>query len=256
LNGHKRITLKNDSSVKVSSLAPSLADMMSKFKNLPSFKAFINWRLVDPCFSWFARRQLLSKDFSIISNNCVAGGIYHKFGLKYNSPTVGTFFFADDYIKFLENLKYYVKLPLKFTDVSKHPENKTRRMWYPIGVLGDVEVHFRHYQTEREALEKWNRRVKRVNFNNLFVILVDRGYNTEFTAECFERFDALRFEHKVLFSFRQLASKFAVLVDDFVGTGNMGESSQSRNYEKNIDLIKWLNGVSNFLKPTKKGVCE
>jgi len=224
---------------------------LNKFKNLPSCKAIINWRFIDPCFSWFARRQLLNKDFTIISNNCVAGGIYHKFGLKYNSPTVGTFFFADDFIRFLENIEYYVKLPLKFTDVSKHPENSKRLKWYPIGVLDDVEVHFFHYKTEREALEKWSRRVKRVNLNNLFVVFVDRGFKAEFTAECFKRFDALKFEHKVLFSFRSLASKFAVLVDDFAGVGNMGESTQSRNYEKNLDLIKWLNGIPNFLKPNK-----
>lgn len=149
-------------------------------------------------------------------------------------------------------MEYYIKLPLKFTDVSKHPENKTRHKQYPIGVLDDVEVHFRHYQTEREALEKWSRRVKRVNFNNLFVIFVDRGFKNEY----FERFDSLKFEKKILFSFRSLASKFTILVDDFADTDDMGESSQSRNYEKNIDLVKWLNGVSNFLKLTKKGVCE
>lgn len=240
-----------DNRLKVSSLRHTLlADVMNIFKNLPSFKSIINWYFIDPCFSWVARRQLKNKDFTIISNNCVAGGIYHKFGLKYNSPTVGIFFFPDDYIKFLENIEYYVKLPLKFTNVSKHPENSKRLKWYPIGVLDDVEVHFFHYKTECEALEKWSRRVKRLNLNNLFVIFVDRG----FKVDCFERFDALKFSHKVLFSFRPLASKFAVLVDDFAGTGDMGESAQSRNYEKNLDLVKWLNGAPNFLKQIKQEV--
>ena len=58
------------------------------------------------------RKQLLFTDFTIISNNCWGGLVYQYFGLPYTSPTVGLFIMDDDYIKFLENLDYYLSQPL------------------------------------------------------------------------------------------------------------------------------------------------
>lgn len=45
--------------------------------------------------------KLKSKDFSIISNNCFAGIVYQHLGLQYNTPTIGLYFYPDEYIKFL-----------------------------------------------------------------------------------------------------------------------------------------------------------
>lgn len=36
-----------------------------------------------------------------------------------------------------------------------------------IGKLDDIEVVFLHYKSEEEAYQKWNRRKKRINYNNL-----------------------------------------------------------------------------------------
>ncbi|MBV5343054.1 DUF1919 domain-containing protein, partial [bacterium] len=47
------------------------------------------------------RKQNKNLDFTIISNNCWGGGIYEDLNLKYNSPTVGLFFYAPCYIEFL-----------------------------------------------------------------------------------------------------------------------------------------------------------
>lgn len=51
------------------------------------------------------QKKLLGKDFTIISNNCWGGMIYESYNLPKNSPTVGLFFFAEDYIRFLKDLK-------------------------------------------------------------------------------------------------------------------------------------------------------
>lgn len=58
--------------------------------------------------------KLIGRDFTIISNNCWGGMIYESYNLPKNSPTVGLFFFAEDYICFLENLKEFVEAPLEF----------------------------------------------------------------------------------------------------------------------------------------------
>ena len=73
------------------------------------------WNVTDKYFSSLARAKLKNRDFTIFCNNCVGAGIYHKYGLKYTTPTVGLFFFSEDYIyiKFLEKIDWYLKQPLE-----------------------------------------------------------------------------------------------------------------------------------------------
>ena len=74
---------------------------------------------------------------------------------------------------------------------------------YPIGILGgDVEIHFLHYISEAEALEQWNRRLLRVNYNNLFILFSDTEPE-EFREDLLERFDKLPFENKIFFLLSQ-----------------------------------------------------
>ena len=135
------------------------------------------WDFINKIFSRFYRSKLTDTDFSIICNNCVGGLIYQKFGLPYLTPTVGLFFYSEDYIKFMSNFEEIVHQPLKFVAISKYQQSVVtqKKRSYPIGVIGDnIEIHFMHYKTSEEALEKWNRRKKRLNFNNLFFIYSDR----------------------------------------------------------------------------------
>ena len=69
----------------------------------------------DKLLSNYRRKKLKNENFTIISNNCVAGFIYKKLGLQYKTPTIGLFFFSEDYIDFLEDIQYYINLPLTFT---------------------------------------------------------------------------------------------------------------------------------------------
>ena len=54
------------------------------------------------------KNKLNSIDFSIISNNCFAGIVYQHFNLQYNTPTVGLYFYPDEYIKFCKKFDYYI----------------------------------------------------------------------------------------------------------------------------------------------------
>lgn len=121
----------------------------------------------------FRRRKLNNTDFTIISNNCWGGICYEYFGLQKQSPTVGCYFFSDDYIKFINNLHFYFsqKLNIISAKESKHYDSlkSKNEINVPIGKLGDIEVIFLHYKTPQEALDKWNRRCKRINWNNLII---------------------------------------------------------------------------------------
>lgn len=126
-----------------------------------------------PIFAPLRRRRLNNDDFSIISNNCLGGVIYLYYHMKKTSPTAGGYFYADDYIKFLSNLKYYTSLDIKMikAEESKHYDDlkKNKRSDMPVGVLDDIEFVFVHYLDPQEAYNSWMNRAKRINFDNLIV---------------------------------------------------------------------------------------
>lgn len=126
--------------------------------------------------------KLKNTHFTIISNNCYAGWVYRYFNLPYYTPTVGLFIMPDDYIKLLNNLNFYLKkCKLEFIkpEDSKYFDylstNVDRFKTYPIGKLGDIELHFLHYKSEIEAYEKWNRRLKRINWDNIIIKFDDQN---------------------------------------------------------------------------------
>jgi uncharacterized protein (DUF1919 family) len=207
------------------------------------------WESKNKIFARYYRSKLRNKDFSIICNNCVAGLIYQKFGLPYLTPTVGLFFYSEDYIKFLENFEYYVLKSLKFTTVSKHPESNVllNKKHYPIGLLDDeIEVHFMHYKTPEEALEKWNRRKMRIDLTNLFFIYSDRD---NFREEFLKTYEKLPFKHKIFLSSKPREQKdFVVFVKDYEKETQVGESEHNCKYLKYIDIVKWLNGEPDYIK--------
>lgn len=150
-------------------------------------------------------RHLLirNKEVSIISNNCWGGFMYQSCKLKYNSPFIGLYMYAPEYIALLRNLRYNLAQPLHFI---KHEQSKYKNVvppQYIIGVLGDtdIEIVFMHYHLEEEALEKWNRRLKRIDWDNMMVKFSDTDYGC--TDELIEEFDKMPFKHKVCFTAKE-----------------------------------------------------
>lgn len=219
--------------------------------NDDKIESIVKWHFIDRFFFWIPRLKLKNKTFSIIGNNCFAGGIYHKFGLQYSTPTIWTYIFPDDYLRLLEDLDWYLKQPLIFTAKTghemahRHFASTGRR--YPIGVLGgDVEIHFMHYYTEAEAQEKWQRRLKRLNRENLFALFSD---GEEYRKEHLARFEKLPYRHKIFFSSKpQPNSRCTVFIPDYHGEVHVYDSTRNRRYEKYLDLVKWLNGEEDYLK--------
>lgn len=155
----------------------------------------------------FKKRQekINNLDFTIISNNCWGGICYEYFGLKKLSPTVGLYIFSNDYIKFIYNLKEYLSKPMIFItyEESKYKNILLKRGHtnVPIGLLGDVEIIFLHYLDEKSALEKWERRTKRVNYNNLIIKYSNQNYSS---YEDIEKIIKLELGKKIIFSSQKI----------------------------------------------------
>ena len=78
--------------------------MKNIFEKLRKMK--ILRKIILPIKSIKYRIKVGELDYSIISNNCWGGMIFSNLHKKYNSPTVGLYFFSDEYIKFLKNINY------------------------------------------------------------------------------------------------------------------------------------------------------
>ncbi len=151
----------------------------------------------------YRRKRLNKSEFTIISNNCWGGMVYESYGLKKQSPTVGLFFMAKDYIRFVSNLEMYINCELKF--ISREQSKWSNEMetfnipsYVPIGVLNDdVEIIFLHYHSEQEAYDKWKRRCARVNWDKLLIKFNDQNGCDE---EDIKAFDALPFKNKICFT--------------------------------------------------------
>ena len=132
------------------------------------------------------RKRLDNLNFSIIASNCVGTIIYHDLDLPFLSPTINLTIEMDDFIRFAENLKWYMEQEIVELKGEKG---------CPAGMLGDVKINFVHYDTFEEGVRKWEERKERINWDNLLLIGSERD---GCSYETLERFDRLPYENKVI----------------------------------------------------------
>lgn len=187
------------------------------------------------------RKKLKNMDFTIIANNCWAGKIYNSYNLPYKTPTIGCFIMPKDFLKMCEDLKTYMDIEL--LEVS--PENSKYRSYfeknfyeynkfgkYPIGRLNDIEIHFLHYETFNVSKENWDRRKKRINWENIIIKLNDQNGLLE---EDFQRFNLLAYKNKLfwssndLFGIRVTKNKYLEYQDEPYGSSKVFNMTEYLN---------------------------
>ena len=173
----------------------------------------------NPYLGAFRRRQGgVDFDFTIISNNCWAGSVYRWFNLPYMTPTAGLYFFAEDYIVFLKDLKNLCSAEVKEIGLeeSKHKDKLMAKgqQHIPIGKIGDVEIIFLHYPTFAEAKAKWERRCRRICWDRL---IVKNAEMNGCTPEMVRDFDTLPFKTKFIFTTRDYGIQSQVIFKEYLG---------------------------------------
>lgn len=140
------------------------------------------------------KKDLKNLDFTIISNNCWGGMVYESYNLLKDTPTVGLFFSAQDYIKFLTRLDEYLGAELTF-------EEEASEQGCPVGILSikdeSIKINFLHYHSREQAADKWRRRCSRVNKENMLVKFNDQNGCTE---EDLKAFLKLPYKYKLFFT--------------------------------------------------------
>ncbi len=183
-------------------------------------------------YKFYCRFRLRNKDFSIISSNCIGGVMYHDLGLKFTSPTVNLFFYPEDFLKYVQNLKYYNTLEL---------EDATEESAYPIGKLEDIKIHFLHYNSFEEAKIMWDRRKQRINYNKLFIIMTDQN---GCELEHIKLFEQLPYQ-KVFFANKKLDFSSCFYIRGFEKESCLGNIIEyqkvGKRYYEQLDYVECLN---------------
>ena len=183
------------------------------------------------------KKRLKNKDFSLICCNCNGGHICHDLGLRFNSPFVNLRFNAKNFLLLLKDFDYYMNCELKFEEDNKNS--------YPVGNLGGLIIHFVHYKSKEQALEKWNVRKTRINKDNLFILFADR-YGCSY--EIMKEFDNLPYKNKILFTNKKdTGLKSCFYIEGFEGEDSVGICSEFMKnkpwlrYLDQFDYVKWFN---------------
>ena len=183
------------------------------------------------------RKRLISRNRSIIANNCIGGYISHYLNLRFASPTVNLFILPSDYIKMLQDFDKYFDPDAPITQAESDKP-------YPVGDIYGCKVYFKHYGNLNSAIQKWRERCKRINKDSLYIIMTDRD---GCTLEDMKAFDALPYKNKVLFTCKEqpnIASSFHIR--GFEEQGFVGQLQESmcitgKRYIDQFDYVSFLN---------------
>lgn len=211
-------------------------DVMKNFKSL--IKKYI-YKIIGNV----KKRKFKYTDFSIISNNCFGGIVYRNNHLPYNSPTVGLFFMAEDYIKFIYNLNYYLNQDLIEVNINNSKHLKyLKKIKYnsPIGKLGDIEIMFMHYSTFEEAKEKWNRRKHRINYNRLIFKFSEQN---ECKYEHLKKFKEFEAKNKICFTHKKYPKFNTIHFKEFELNPLKFNDSKEKIFKKYFNIYEYINKI-------------
>lgn len=183
------------------------------------------------------RIKLKNKNFTLIASNCNGCFICHDLNVRFNSPFVNLYLDARDFIKYLKNMEHYNNCELSF--INK--EN----IDYPVGMLDDIKLYFVHYESEEQARSKWIERSKRINLENLFILMTDRDGCTK---DDLIEFDNLPYKNKIVFTHVPYDDiKSAVYIKGFEKDNEVGMCFKFKNrftgkkYYDDFDYVSWFN---------------
>ena len=182
------------------------------------------------------RKELKNRDFTILSCNCAAGIIYHRYNHPFLSPTINLWIEQNDFLKFVSDLDHYLAQDLKFIQTDAG---------YPVAECGDIIIWFNHYTSEEDARQKWESRKKRVNRDNLFILMSERdGIGREDILKLGE----VPCRNRVIFTSHKYEDiPYACFLPPYKGEDEVGYYLQKNPItdktvmEQYFDFTRWLN---------------
>lgn len=196
------------------------------------------YRKIHRCF---LRKRLKNKDFTLLAPTCIAGVIYHELGCKFLSPTINLWMYDKDFLKFVQNLKHYLSQEIRFVKIQGEET--------PTGYCDDILIHFNHYHSEVEAAQKWYDRCKRVNLDNLYIIMADQPDGGVITHDDMLSLKSVKCKGKIVLSIKKYEDIDYIVnlpkdpQKDCVNMYMFDKSKILKRYrwERVWDYVAWLN---------------
>lgn len=177
------------------------------------------------------RRQIPDHDFTVLSQNCIGGVLYHDLGAPFLSPTVNLFIPAKDFLRLCADVKGYMQKPLCVTMGES----------WPAGMLGDVRIEFMHYASCEEAEAAWARRAARIRYDRIAIVGTDRD---GFDDEAFALWQTIP-HPKVLFTANSAYAQHedSVYLPRFSENGAIADLIPGRAFYKSGKLVRAVNAA-------------
>ena len=200
------------------------------------------WGFFDRIVEADVQKRIQNKDFTIICPNCLGGVLYHRLGMRFDSPTINTWMYKTDFCKMCSDLPYYMEQELHFY------ENKIK-VGVPSATIGEgnrmIRIDFAHYKTEKEAREKWEDRKARIHWDNIFIMACDGDGATK------DDFDLLNGvgKRRIVFTSREhleISNSFVLKSMSHYETATAMQLTRHpitglRSWEREFDYVEWLN---------------
>ena len=158
--------------------------------HLPEEKLLGDWIVCIPGFALEKYRKLQRSRLSIFSMNCFGGMLSHTLGLPFLSPFVNLWLSEKNFIDLLRAPRTFMEKNFLFKEMARQPD---LNFDYPVVALDDIVIYMNHYRSFDAAVEKWNERKQRINWENIFVTM----YTSD--EKILQEFDALPYDKKVCF---------------------------------------------------------
>ena len=188
-------------------------------------------------YKFVKRLRLKNRNMTVFSSNCNGAYMLHDLGCPFNSPTVDLYFLPDHFLKFVNDPMRYLNSEL----IETHVEGIT----YPVGKIEDVLLFFMHYHSFDEAKITWERRSKRVNMNNVYIVMTDKD---KCSYENIKQFDELPYKNKVIFTHKPYPEFNSVIyIPGFESQGEVGILSDwkpqllKRRWLDDYDYVSFFN---------------
>ncbi|WP_392440350.1 DUF1919 domain-containing protein [Edwardsiella piscicida] len=180
------------------------------------------------------RMILRNKDFAIISNNCWGFSAYKIAKKPYNTPFIGLYIIPADFIKMCANLSRYIGCTLNKESFIKSD------MPFPVARIQEITIYFMHYQSEEQAIRKWNDRMARLvsyiaarGVDNIIFKMCERDGEKQHISA----FNALPFPRKIGFEKAGIDTRLKGKDGDLL-TGDQLFNHRFIYYRKYISLYK------------------
>lgn len=200
------------------------------------------YKEIDKAVSKHFSKKLKNDNFTILCSNCIGGVIYHRLGKRFLSPTINLFMSQPDFVEFCTNLQYYLEKELNFIEAGTG---------YPVAELtgngkniATLRIDFNHENDTEEAKRKWDERKKRINMDNLYIIL----YKLDgVSVEQLKKLEKVKCNNKVVLTEKAIPE----IEWSFLIKPNYRENYPSaylgkdvfgvRRFEKKFDFVEFLN---------------